>query len=117
MNAEQENENTRKELDEKLKKARRESGEHQMIAAALAEKLEDEQKKISKEKTARLKLAEKLEATIKDCKVKFDIQSTQLQRNCDELLDEFKQSCTEENEAAVADAIKTQTEQRLKALR
>jgi hypothetical protein len=117
LNAEQENENTRKKSDEEVKKARRESGEHQTMAAVLAKKLEDEQKKLSKEKAASKKLAEKLEANIKDSKVKFDILSTKLQRNCDELLDEFKHSCTEEKEAAVADAIKTQTEQRLKALK
>jgi hypothetical protein len=61
-----------------------------------------------------------LEATIKESKLKFEILSTQLQRNCDELLDEFKRSCTLEKEpvvANVADAIKAQTEQRLKALK
>jgi hypothetical protein len=49
LNAEQENENTRKDSDEKVKKARRESGEHHTMAAVLAKKLEADKKKLAAE--------------------------------------------------------------------
>jgi hypothetical protein len=81
LNAEQEVTIIARESEVKVKKARRESREHQTMAAVLTEKLAAEKKNLATEKSSSKKLAEKLEATIKDSKVKFDIQSTQLQRN------------------------------------
>jgi hypothetical protein len=77
-------------------KARRVSLEQTTRADDLEEQLDVKQKKSSEN------IVQQLKVDIKKCRLKFEIQTTELQRNCDDLLTEFKDCCSKEKEDAVA---------------
>lgn len=113
LNAEDETARTKIRAEEQSRKLRRESLEQEQLAKKLARELEEKDKEATSLKKRTKKEIDQLKSRLESSKLGFDIQITQVQKNCsDLLLDEFKKNASQENEDTLAAAIRKEAEER-----
>ena len=113
LNAQEETEQTKAQLE----KVRRESAQHESSAKEIKKKLEEKTKDLTRTQTKQKKEVRRLEEELERKKLLFDINTIELQRNCEHLLCAFQQNCTQDRENAVAQAMEIENAEKLRQMR